>query len=74
MAKEVVITKLAIEDYDIVVDYLTRKWGINVANNFMDRFDEIVLLISKNTSIYPFRRSDKKDAKMPAYEAQHVIF
>jgi len=26
MAKKVVITKLAIDDYDIVVGYLTGKW------------------------------------------------
>jgi len=63
MAKEVVITKLAIDDYDIVVGYLTGKWGINVANNFMDRFDEVVLLISKNTSIFPFVDPIKKMQK-----------
>ena len=63
MAKEVVLTHLAIVDYEIVTDYLITKWGINVANNFIERFDQVLILLSKNTSIYPFVDTVKRTQK-----------
>ena len=63
MAKEVVVTHLAIADYEIVTDYLITEWGINVANNFAERFDEVLVLLSKNTSIFPFVDTVKRMQK-----------
>lgn len=63
MAKEVVLTHLAINDYETVINYLITEWGINVANSFIDRFDKVIILLSKNTSIYPFVDASKQMQK-----------
>jgi plasmid stabilization system protein ParE len=63
MAKEVVLTHLAIHDYEIVMDYLIDKWGINAANNFVKRFDQVLILLSESTTIYPFVDEVKKMQK-----------
>lgn len=54
MVKEVVLTAVAEEDYEIVLDYLFNKFGILVTNGFIERFEEICLLISQDPEIYPY--------------------
>jgi plasmid stabilization system protein ParE len=74
MAKEVVITQLAIEDYEHVTQYLTAKWGMNVANNFIDRFNEVLVLLSKNPGIYIFVDRVKKMQKCPLTKHNALYF
>jgi len=38
MAKEVILTPVAVKDFQNIIDYLNYKWGIAVVNNFIDRF------------------------------------
>jgi plasmid stabilization system protein ParE len=54
MAKEVLLTYLAAIDYENVIDYLIVNWGINVTNNFIERFDQVLILLSKNAGMFPF--------------------
>jgi plasmid stabilization system protein ParE len=63
MAKEVILTPIAVNDFENVVDYLTHKWGIPTANNFVDRFEKVSLLLSKDASIFPFVNMAKQIQK-----------
>jgi len=63
MAKEVILTPVAIKNYDNIVTYLTRKWGTATANNFIDRFDQVQRAISRNPGIYPFEDRIKQIQK-----------
>ncbi len=51
MAKEVILTPVAVKDFQNIIDYLNYKWGIAVVNNFIDRFEEVSL--SENPEIFP---------------------
>jgi plasmid stabilization system protein ParE len=48
MAKEVVLTHLAATDYENVTDYLIANWGINVTNRFIERLEQIRMLLAEN--------------------------
>lgn len=63
MAKEVILTPIAVNDFENVVDYLTHKWGIPTANNFVDRFEKVVLLLSEDVSMFPFVNTAKQIQK-----------
>ena len=54
MTKEVILTPLALRDFDNVIEYLTEYWGFEVVNNFIERFEKVTTLLSNNTSLYPF--------------------
>ena len=54
MAKEVIMTPIALSDFRNVVNYLTYKWGITATNSFIDRFEKVTVLLSENAGIYPF--------------------
>jgi len=54
MAKEVVVTPTAAINYENITDYLMVKWGISVTNNFIDRFDQVLILLSENPGMFPF--------------------
>jgi len=54
MAKEVILTPIALSDFDSVVEYLTYKWGLNVTNDFIERFDKVSLILSEDPSRFPF--------------------
>ena|SRR6185437_5074849 len=59
MAKEVVLTPIAVSDLDSVVDYLTNKWGLIVTNNFIERFEKVTILLSENPKMFPFFNEPK---------------
>jgi len=63
MGKEVILTPIAVNDFENVVDYLTYKWGIQAANNFVDRFERVYLLLSENASMFPFVNLNKQIQK-----------
>jgi len=73
MAKEVVISELAEMNYESILTYLYSDWGINVANNFVERFEEVCGHLEKNTSIYPFANKNA-NSKMRAYRAECFVF
>ena len=54
MAKDVILSPLAINNYERIIEYLTNKWGIPVANDFISRFEEVTSLLSVDAGIYPF--------------------
>jgi plasmid stabilization system protein ParE len=54
MAKEVILTPIAESDYDHVIDYLTFYWGITVVNNFVNRFEKVLLVLSEDAGRFPF--------------------
>lgn len=54
MAKEVILTPIAVNDFDNVVDYLTNKWGLPITNNFIERFEKIIALLSENPGMFQF--------------------
>jgi plasmid stabilization system protein ParE len=63
MAKEVIISPLAEINYENILNYLLFKWGIDVTNNFIDRFEQVYHLLSENTEIFPFVNKEKKIKK-----------
>jgi len=54
MTKEVVLTVIAEEDLQNVIDYLTYKWGFKVLNNFIDRYDQVINILSEDAKRFPF--------------------
>jgi len=54
MAKEVILTPIAVKDFQNIIDYLNYKWGTSVINNFVDRFEKVLALLSEEASIFPF--------------------
>ena len=60
MAKEVILTPIALHDFDNVVNYLTSEWGITVTNNFVDRFVKITTLLSQSPELFPFIDKTKR--------------
>ena len=63
MAKEVILTPIALIDFENAVDYLTNEWGISVANDFIERFEKVTGLLSENAGIYPFFDKSKQMQK-----------
>ena len=63
MAKEVILTPLAIANYEQIVDYLISDWSTAVADNFIDRFESVCMLLSDNPEIFPFISKDKRVQK-----------
>ena len=74
MAKEVVISELAEMNYESILTYLYSDWGINVANNFVERFEEVCGHLEKNTSIYPFANKVKQIQKCVLTEQNALFF
>ena len=54
MAKEVVLTPYSIANYEVIVKYLLTNWNHNVANNFIERFEQVCEHLSENPEIFPF--------------------
>ena len=60
MAKEVILTPIALKDLEIVTDYLMLHWGTTVINNFIERFEKVIVLLSENPSLFPFHNQNKR--------------
>jgi plasmid stabilization system protein ParE len=54
MTKDVILSPRAVKNYERIIEYLTNKWGIPTANNFIGRFEEVISLLSADAGIYPF--------------------
>jgi len=74
MANEVIISPLAEINYENILDYLSSKWGKDVVNNFIERFDIVCGFLEKNTSIYPFVNTKKQIQKCVLTEHNALFF
>jgi len=54
MAKKVLLTKSAAIDYENIIDYLINDWSIEVALNFAERFDEVLISLSVEPGRFPY--------------------
>ena len=63
MGKEVILTPIAVNDFENVVAYLTYKWWIQATNNFIDRFEKVCVLLSEDASMFPFVNLNKQIQK-----------
>ena len=53
MAKEVILTPTAEANYENITDYLLAEWGVIIVNNFVDRFDQVTTMLSKDPGRFP---------------------
>jgi plasmid stabilization system protein ParE len=60
MAKEVILTPLAISDYEKIVEYLIKRCRVFVTNDFIDRLTDICSLIAENPERFPLKTSLNK--------------
>jgi plasmid stabilization system protein ParE len=63
MAKEVILTPTATRNFLNITDYLTANWGINVTNNFIGRFEQVLILLAEDASIFLFVNKVKQIQK-----------
>ncbi|HEY8931661.1 MAG TPA: type II toxin-antitoxin system RelE/ParE family toxin [Mucilaginibacter sp.] len=54
MAKEVILTPTAEEDFEKVIDYLNEVWGGWVTDNFLGKFEEMLNALSERPEMYQF--------------------
>ena len=59
MAKEVVLSELASEDYEQIVDYLVSDWSIEIAIDFIDRLNKVRVILAERPELYPFENKIK---------------
>jgi len=63
MAKEVILTPIADRNIMKIVDYLTVMWGLKVANNFIDRFEQVIILLAEDPDMFQFADRIKRVQK-----------
>ena len=63
MAKKVILTPLAMRNYEGIVLYLLSNWGSHVANKFIARFDEVHKFLSESPKLFPFENRGKQIQK-----------
>jgi plasmid stabilization system protein ParE len=71
MAKEVIVTPEAERNYERITDYLVAEWGVLTANNFIERYDEIVIMLCENPGIFQFADITKRVQK--CILTKHII-
>ena len=73
MAKEVWLMPVAEADLENIIGYLLENWGINVCENFLDRFEEVCSTISTSPAIYPMIYKKEKIRKC-VLTHQNIIY
>jgi plasmid stabilization system protein ParE len=63
MAKEVILTPTANRNFLTIIDYLNANWGINVTNNFIDRFEHVLVLLAEDPGMFQFVNKIKQVQK-----------
>lgn len=61
MAFEIIWLPKAEERFDEIITYLIQEWSEKVVEQFVERTNEVLLLISQNPELY--RKSSKKDIR-----------
>lgn len=59
MTKKVILTPIALDEYQNIIEYLLNKWGTRVTGNFINRFERISELLVKQPQIFPFVHKEK---------------
>mgnify|MGYP007032572337 CR=1 FL=1 len=54
MLKPVKWSSFAEKDFALVLEYLTSKWGVSVALDFIEKTEKCVTLIQQNPKQFPF--------------------
>ena len=60
MAKEVILTPLALANYEVILDYLLSEWTEKIANDFVKRFNQVCGILLESPDIYPYVDKVKK--------------
>jgi plasmid stabilization system protein ParE len=55
MAKQVVLSPTALANYESILQYLIGEWGVSVANDFIERFIKVRIVLSENTEIFSLK-------------------
>ena len=63
MTKEVILTPLAVINYENIIDYLFVNWGARVTENFIKRFEKVCDILVETPGIYPYVSKVKKVQK-----------
>jgi len=63
MAKEVILTPTANRNFLTIIDYLSTYWGVNVTNNFIDRFEQVLILLAEDPGMFQFLDRTKRVQK-----------
>ena len=63
MAKQVILTPIAVKDFQNIIDYLNYKWDTSTVNNFIDRFEKLIELLSTDATVFSFADRAKKIQK-----------
>ncbi|MEO6524479.1 MAG: type II toxin-antitoxin system RelE/ParE family toxin [Mucilaginibacter sp.] len=74
MAKVILLSPVAEQDYEAVLDYLFNKFGITVMTNFIDRFEKVCDLISQDPEIYPYLNKRKQIRKCVVTKHNIIYF
>jgi len=54
MAKPVILTPIAENNFKQVVGYLLSEWGTGVADNFVNRYEKVISLLEETPGIFPY--------------------
>ena len=63
MIKEIILTPIAEKNYEDIIAFIIKKWGLKTTNNFILRFEKVCDLLAGNPEIYPFINKTKKIQK-----------
>jgi plasmid stabilization system protein ParE len=74
MIKEVVLTSIAEDDLENILDYLQSNWGQAVCSRFVLRFEEVCRLFSTSPEIYPQINRAKKIRKCTLTSQNTIYF
>jgi plasmid stabilization system protein ParE len=64
MAKEVILTPLAVINYEVIVAYLVTNWGLTAANNFIERFEKICVFLAEAPGNISICKQSETSTKM----------
>lgn len=54
MAKEIILTPTADRNFLKIIDYLVAEWGLAVANKFISRFEQVLVLLAEDPGMFQF--------------------
>jgi len=63
MTKKVILTPIALDEYQNIIEYLLNKWGTKVTSKFINRFEIISELFVEHPQIFPFVHKEKQIQK-----------
>ena len=53
MTKKIIWSPASVNDFENILEYLSKEWDVSVANRFLDIIDSLLLHISINPRQYP---------------------